>query len=104
MIQEINGKTTISLEHPPESGEVSMSQVRPLFVPVPYQDAADSGRLILKDGSTASLRVARPGDCDDLYAFFQRLSPESRWRRFFSLNLPSMDLISRLCTNNRRSD
>jgi hypothetical protein len=63
------------VEHPLEIGEVSMSQVRLLFIPIPLEDVADSGRLILKDGRTAILRLARAGDCYELCAFFQNLSP-----------------------------
>jgi acetyl coenzyme A synthetase (ADP forming)-like protein len=62
--------------------------VRPLFIPPPYQDSAEAGRLILRDGSTAFLRIARPEDREALRAFFERLSPESRQRRFFALVPP----------------
>jgi hypothetical protein len=34
--------------------------VRPRYLPLPYQDAAECGRLILRDGSTAQIRPARP--------------------------------------------
>jgi hypothetical protein len=54
----------------------------------PYQDSVASGRLILRDGSTAIVRVAQPEDRDALCAFFERLSSESRQRRFFSLSIP----------------
>jgi hypothetical protein len=33
--------------------------IHPRFIPPPYQDAADSGRLILRDGSTAGIRPGR---------------------------------------------
>jgi acetyl coenzyme A synthetase (ADP forming)-like protein len=71
--------------------------IHPRFIPPPYQDAAESGRLILRDGSTADLRLARPADADALRDFFARLSPESRRRRFFSLALPRPELIDSLC-------
>lgn len=74
-----------------------MPQVRPLYLPQPYQDSVESGRLILRDGSTATLRVARPEDREALKAFFGRLSPESRWQRFFSLTEPGMKLVDSLC-------
>jgi acetyl coenzyme A synthetase (ADP forming)-like protein len=74
-----------------------MTHVRPLYVPPPYQDAAESGRLILRDGTTATIRLAQPEDREALRAFFQRLSPESRQLRFFSLTTPSSELISRFC-------
>ena len=41
--------------------------------------------VVLRDGSTAHLRPARPGDADRaaLSEFYQQLSPESRYFRFF---------------------
>src|SRR5262245_52690849 len=74
-----------------------MVPARPLYVPTPYQDAAESGRLILRDGSTATIRLAGPGDREALRSFFARLSPESRRRRFFSVSLPSDELLDALC-------
>src|SRR5262249_49729959 len=73
--------------------------VQPRFVPTPYQDSAAAGRLILRDGSTAYLHTAGPKDVDALCAFFQRLSPESNRRRFFSAAPPQRELIPSLCTD-----
>jgi len=73
--------------------------VRPRFVPIPYQDATESGRLILRDGTTAQIRVAVPEDHEAVLAFFRRLSPESRRRRFFSGSLPNSELIGTLCSS-----
>jgi hypothetical protein len=73
--------------HAAEEGQV-VAQVRPLYLPAPYQDAADSGRLILRDGSTATIRITQPADREALVAFFDRLSPESKQKRFFSLADP----------------
>jgi acetyl coenzyme A synthetase (ADP forming)-like protein len=53
--------------------------------------------VILRDGTTAHVRPARPEDQDALRAFFERLSPESRRRRFFSASLPGPELIASLC-------
>ena len=72
---------------------------RPRYVPTPYQDAPHAGRLILRDGTTASIRVAQPSDREALSAFFERLSPESRRRRFSSVSLPQAELIACLCDN-----
>jgi len=47
-------------------------------------DADWSENVALRDGSTAELRLLRPEDRDELYAGFKRLSPESRYRRFFT--------------------
>lgn len=74
-----------------------MTTTHPLYIPAPYQDAVDSGRLILRDGSTASIRPAVPADCGTLADFFSRLSPESRQHRFMSLSAPSDALIQSLC-------
>lgn len=74
-----------------------MHQVRPLYIPPPYQDSAESGRLILRDGTTAMIRIAEPGDYEALRAFFDRLSAQSRYERFFSSSFPRAELITSLC-------
>lgn len=60
----------------------------------------DSEPLVLRDGSTASIRRATPSDAPALHAFFAGLSEESRRRRFFSPAVPSPELVARLCENN----
>lgn len=72
--------------------------VRPRFVPPPYQDSAESGRLTLRDGSTARLRPAGPDDRPALERFFRELSEESRYRRFHSVSAPDPELIARLAS------
>jgi hypothetical protein len=47
------------------------------------QEPAESDLLVLRDGSAAQVRLARPEDREALRAFFERLSPSSRWHRFF---------------------
>jgi acetate---CoA ligase (ADP-forming) len=74
-----------------------MTQVQPLYVPAPYQDSAEHGRVILRDGTTATIRPALAEDRQALHAFFERLSTESRRRRFFSMALPSAQLLDSLC-------
>lgn len=75
-----------------------MSQhVQARYVPLPCQDSAESGRLILRDGTTAQVRLARPADLADLLAFFQHLSSESRQQRFFSAGLPPTELLACMC-------
>jgi acetyl coenzyme A synthetase (ADP forming)-like protein len=78
-------------------GEATVAQVHPFYVPQPYQDSAEAGRLILRDGSTAAIRIAQPADQEELRAFFDRLSPESRHKRFFSLVTPRGEWLSTLC-------
>lgn len=81
-----------------------MARARPVYVPPPYQDAVEAGRLILRDDSTASLRLAQLDDREALQAFFERLSPESRQTDFFSLAMPRRAWLEALCdpSNPRR--
>ncbi|MFI5179926.1 MAG: acetate--CoA ligase family protein [Thermoanaerobaculia bacterium] len=71
--------------------------MRALFLPPTYQDSAEAGRLILRDGSTAFLRVSEPTDREPMREFFQQLSPESKRRRFFSIADPAEALLERQC-------
>jgi acetyl coenzyme A synthetase (ADP forming)-like protein len=73
------------------------AHVRPRYVPPPYQDSAEAGRLILRDGSTAQVRLTRLEDRDALQTFFERLSAESRRKRFFSAAPPRPELTATLC-------
>ncbi len=43
-----------------------------------------SADVVLRDGSTVSLRPVRRDDADDLHVFLDGLSVDSRWRRFFT--------------------
>ncbi len=63
----------------------------------------ESGRLLLRDGSTATIRVATPQDETALGDLFHRLSPESRRQRFHSLSEPKPELIRLLCDSSRPS-
>ena len=74
-----------------------MDKKQPLFYPPPYQDSATFGRLILRDGSTASIHIAAPKDQEALRDFFERLSPEARYQRFFNFRLPDDQLLATLC-------
>lgn len=56
-----------------------------------------SDRLILRDGSTASLRIANPPDREAIRSFFHSLSPESRYQRFFTNVEPTAALVDRFC-------
>ncbi len=64
--------------------------------PLPAADDA-AGRVVLRDGSVATLRPSRREDAAGLKRFFHDLSPESRHRRFFTLAEPDDTLIERLC-------
>ena len=74
-----------------------MMKVKPLYLPAPYQEAAHYGRLILRDGTTANLRVSIPQDRDAMVDFIKGLSLESRLMRFFSHSKPGMEVIDTLC-------
>jgi acetate---CoA ligase (ADP-forming) len=75
--------------------------MRTLFLPPAYQDSAEFGRLILRDGSTAFIRLSEPGDLAALREFFHQLSPESKRRRFFSSADPAEALLARLCDSSQ---
>jgi acetyl coenzyme A synthetase (ADP forming)-like protein len=72
---------------------------RPRFVPVPYQDSAESGRIILRDGTTAIIRPATRGDRNGLTRFFRDMSTESRHNRVLFATMPGPDLIARLASS-----
>jgi predicted CoA-binding protein/GNAT superfamily N-acetyltransferase len=64
--------------------------------PLPAADDA-AERVVLRDGSVASLRPSRRDDAAALKRFFHDLSPESRRRRFFTLAEPPDAIVERLC-------
>lgn len=74
-----------------------MKQVRPLYIPPLLSDHATPGQLILRDGTTAVIRLAGPSDAAMMQQFINRLSPESKRHRFFSEGRPPADLIAALC-------
>jgi acetate---CoA ligase (ADP-forming) len=74
-----------------------MRSVRPRYVPLPFQDSLEAGRLILRDGTTATIRLAKPGDKEAMIKFFTSLSSESKRRRFFGFAAPADKLVESLC-------
>ena len=81
-----------------------MKSVRPLYIPPLDTAHAESGLLILRDGTTAAIRLAEPSDSAALQQFVNRLSPKSRRHRFFSESMPSADTVASLCdSSNPRS-
>jgi acetyl coenzyme A synthetase (ADP forming)-like protein len=74
-----------------------MAQVRPLYIPPLFEDRIETGTLILKDGSTATIRLAQPDDHAEMEAFVARLSPEARRHRFLAAGMPPKDFIAALC-------
>src|SRR5215467_5641540 len=73
-----------------------MPDRRPVTPPLPAQDHIDSPRLVLRDGTVASVRTATPADRDSIRQFFHDLSPDSRRKRFFTLAEPSDTIIERM--------
>jgi acetate---CoA ligase (ADP-forming) len=55
------------------------------------------GSLILRDGTTATIRPPESIDAEMMQQFVDRLSPASRRHRFFSESPPSTDFITGLC-------
>ena len=51
----------------------------------------------MRDGSTATVRVAMAEDVSAMTDFFHRLSPESRQHRFFSFAEPTPEFVRSLC-------
>src|SRR5215475_9377124 len=76
-----------------------MEHVRPLFIPPLRSDRAESGSLILRDGTTATIRLSEPTDAAMMQEFVDRLSPESKRHRFFSESTPSSDVVAALCNS-----
>jgi acetyl coenzyme A synthetase (ADP forming)-like protein len=74
-----------------------MKQIRPLYIPPLLSDRAEPGQLILRDGTTAVIRLAGPSDAALMQQFINRLSPESKRHRFFAEGRPPAELIGALC-------
>ena len=76
-----------------------MAAVKPLYIPPPSHDLAESGTLILRDGTTAGIRLTTPDDRVLLRSFVDHLSPESKRHRFFAMGNPPAELIDTWCTS-----
>ena len=76
-----------------------MTNKRPRYLPIPYQDSTETGRLILRDGSSAILQVAGPADREAMASFFAGVNARSRFLRFFAFSQPSDRLIESFCDN-----
>jgi acetate---CoA ligase (ADP-forming) len=74
-----------------------MASVRPRYLPLPYQDSPESGTLILRDGTSATIRLAQAGDKEAMIRFFASLSSESKRRRFFGFAGPAEKLVESFC-------
>lgn len=67
--------------------------VQPVYLPTPYQDAPEAGRVILRDGSTAVVFTALPEHAPRVAAFFRQLSERSLQRRFNVPTAPTEDAV-----------
>ena len=74
-----------------------MSSFRPRYLPLPSQDSPERGRLILRDGTTATVGIAHPEDKGMMVEFFASLSQASNLRRFFSFTGPNEKTIEFFC-------
>jgi acetyl coenzyme A synthetase (ADP forming)-like protein len=71
--------------------------MRVLSPPAPALDDLQTPRLVLRDGSAASVRIAQSEDRDAIRRFFHELSPEDRFRRFLTATEPADAVIDRCC-------
>jgi acetyl coenzyme A synthetase (ADP forming)-like protein len=70
--------------------------MREVTPPLPAGDVIDSPRLVLRDGTVASVRTSTAADRDAIRRFFHDLSPESRRNRFFTSSEPPDSVIDRM--------
>ncbi|HUR32795.1 MAG TPA: GNAT family N-acetyltransferase [Vicinamibacterales bacterium] len=70
--------------------------MREVTSPLPAGDLIDSPRLVLRDGTVASVRPTMVGDREAIRRFFHDLSPESRRNRFFTSAEPPDSVIARM--------
>ena len=71
--------------------------MHPLAPSPPAVDDPAAPRLVLRDGTVASVRRSTPADCEAMRRFCHELSPESRRKRFFAAGEPPDVLVARLC-------
>jgi acetate---CoA ligase (ADP-forming) len=71
--------------------------MHPLAPSASAVDDPAAPRLVLRDGTVATVRRSTPGDREAMRRFFHELSPESRRRRFFTAGEPPDALVDRLC-------
>lgn len=76
-----------------------MTNRTPALASAPSTAAIATTRLVLRDGSSAGVRLASSTDRDAMRLFFQDLSRESRRLRFLDNAEASDTLIDQLCNN-----
>ncbi|MFO0733156.1 MAG: hypothetical protein U0361_19755 [Nitrospiraceae bacterium] len=70
--------------------------MRPRYLPPLPDEPLETGRALLRDGTTVLLRPSEPSDAGAFERFVSQLSPESRRHRFFSENAPAAEHADRL--------
>ena len=70
--------------------------MRPIAPSLPGTDDASSHRMVLRDGSVATVRIATTGDVPALRQFFHGLSSASHYQRFMTAGEPSDEVLERL--------
>jgi acetyl coenzyme A synthetase (ADP forming)-like protein len=73
--------------------------MRPIGPSLPGTDSASTPRLVLRDGSVASVRPATPADIPALRQFFRDLSSASHYQRFMTAGDPPDAVIERLSSS-----
>src|SRR5262249_54004230 len=70
--------------------------MHPVPPPVPALDDVSSGRVVLRDGTVASIRRSSTADVPELQHFLHNLSGEPRYRRFFMRGEAPAEVVERL--------
>ena len=73
-----------------------MPDRRPITPALPAGDQIDSPRVVLRDGTVASIRAVTATDRESIRQFFHDLSPDSRRKRFFTSAEPSDSIVERM--------
>jgi RimJ/RimL family protein N-acetyltransferase len=73
-----------------------VSDRRPITPSLPAGDQINSPRLVLRDGTVASIRAVTATDRESIRQFFHDLSPDSRRKRFFTPAEPSDSIVERM--------
>jgi RimJ/RimL family protein N-acetyltransferase len=71
--------------------------MHPLAPSPPAGDDPAGPRLVLRDGTVASVRRSTPADGEAMRRFFHELSHESRRKRFFTAGEPPAELVEQMC-------
>src|SRR5262245_53805806 len=93
-----NGRTAPARQLTRKAREAVRSMLQPHVVytvppSLPAFDDAETPRIVLRDGSVATVRRATTADVPSLRQFFQDLSSESRYRRFLSAGAAPDDVV-----------